>query len=398
MVFKLSEIMTLRSLGQKTYHILVFLLFLTYALLDGPKRVISLLIAVAVVLLISFFLLRKKWSLNVGRRNFLLFLSVFGLFSLFLLGQLFWGLNSHSFVIAAPVAIFFMLAFSDKKRVEDVLFFSVLVIVLLAVIEKITGSYIFVAESSTVAVDGSAGVALDEAFFAGAAGLLRAKSIFLGPLSLSAFLIGSAIVLRKNKIAVGLCFLGVVLAISRTGIFLVFLVFLVMLFSAENKNKGVKVFVSTFALFSFVCISLALNSEVLSRVHDALDFSGGSSTNNARVYFWSMAFAELSNYSFSQVVLGENGFYRSVYNNNAESGWLTLLLDFGVLGVSFYLLPLVFIFLKTPFFDVRMMVLILFVANSVFTFCYGVTGCFIYWLVVYCLSNWGRENASSYYS
>ncbi|WP_409281870.1 hypothetical protein, partial [Pseudomonas defluvii] len=111
----------------------------------------------------------------------------------------------------------------------------------------------------------------------------------------------------------------------------------------------------------------------------------GSETNSARLYYWLSGWQEYRGYELNKIFFGDNGYYRALYGNNAESGWLTLLLDFGLVGFLIYFVPLVFVLLKRHTLDVALMVSILIVANMVFTLCYGVTGCFVYWLTFYFL-------------
>lgn len=364
------------------YHFFFFSIFLLYAMLLGNKLV--MLFIVAVTCCSFFFLMGRNQLFLFSRYDLPVLFSVVALFILFLMGQFFWATNTSSFVVAAPMAIFLLLKNSKKEYVEYVLFLFLLAVVFIAAVEKFNGQYLYVASTAI-----SGGVELDEKLFSGASDFLRAKSIFLGPLSLSAFLIGTSFVLRENRLALTLCMIGVIFAVSRSGIFLVLYVAVVMELLRQRKNlmlRSVMVFV--LVLLGFIAVA-EFNPMLLERLYDALDFSGGSSTNNARVYYWLSGVKEFSNYALVDMIVGNNGYFREKFGNNAESGWITILLDFGILGLLLYVFPLLCVVFSRPRLEVLSMVFIIVVANGVFTFCYGVSGCFIYWTAVYLLSRYG---------
>jgi hypothetical protein len=140
-----------------------------------------------------------------------------------------------------------------------------------------------------------------------------------------------------------------------------------------------------FLLFFIIAaaIGVALSPSLLERIIETFDFTGNSATNSARAYYWLSGLDEFSKYSGAEKIFGNNGQYRYLYNNNAESGWITLLLDFGLVGLSLYILPLAYLLLRRPTAENLYLVGVLLIANMVFTLSYGVTGCFVYWMIVF---------------
>lgn len=337
------------------------------------------------------YVLFRKGKLSIEIDSFALLIGVgAACLVVLVIGQFIWRGNEHSLLMIAPIFIFILLVFCNSSYLKASVFHVVLLVVMLALYEKITGRYIFVGLLELNGVE----VSLDENLYSGAAGDLRAKSIFNGPLTMSAFLLSAAIILRNSKLAIFLCGLGSVLAISRTSMILVPMILFFSYFSKFQKNYTIRFLMFfLFLLTAFVFVSLAA-PQVLQKIGGSLDFSGGSETNSARLYYWLSGWQEYRGYELDKILLGDNGYYRSVYGNNAESGWLTLLLDFGLVGFLIYFLPLVFVLFKRHTLDVALMVGILIVANMVFTLCYGVTGCFVYWLTIYFLLKGDRKHES----
>ncbi|MBF8748657.1 O-antigen ligase family protein [Pseudomonas monteilii] len=365
------------------YHLCLLSIFVFYAVLNEHRIVLVLL--VFLLLLFYLFALRVSTDFILSVDKVLLLAVVLGLLLLQAVGQLFWESNEHSLLLVAPFFIVILFFSCNMRELKGLLFYLLLFMVLLAVYEKLVGSYIFV---GSLDVNG-AQVVLDESLYGGAAGDLRAKALFYGPLTFSAFLIGTSFVLRANRVALLFCFLGAAVAISRTSMILVPAIALVGLLFGANKKVSLLIPFG-FVLLLGLIVGIIFSPSLLIRVSESLDFSGGSATNSARVYYWVSGVDEFLKYDVAHKLVGNNGYFRSVYNNNAESGWITLLLDFGIVGFMLYLAPLIYVVNRNPSVENFCLFAILFVANMVFTLCYGVTGCFMYWLMVVAFI-WGRE-------
>jgi hypothetical protein len=369
--------MSLGKLCLKTvYHYSLLSTFLLYALLNEHR---SALAVVFLVLLVSYALqvrVTLPWSLAVDKL-FLLMVAI-GLIVVLSVGQLLWVRNDHSLLLAMPLFLFVLFFSCNSTVFRRALFVFLFFMVVASVYEKFSGRYIFV---GSLDVNG-AKVVLDEGLYGGAAGDLRSKAFFYGPLTFSAFLIGAAFVLRSNKLALFLCFIGAVMAISRTSMILVPAIALAGVALGSKRNIPLSF---VFLLFFIIAaaIGVALSPSLLERIIETFDFTGNSATNSARAYYWLSGLDEFSKYSGAEKIFGNNGQYRYLYNNNAESGWITLLLDFGLVGLSLYILPLAYLLLRRPTAENLYLVGVLLIANMVFTLSYGVTGCFVYWMIVF---------------
>ncbi|WP_139092910.1 MULTISPECIES: O-antigen ligase family protein [unclassified Pseudomonas] len=359
--------------------ILLLSLFIGYGFFSDTKKI---LIPLGILFLGAAFISntnKPNIYATLKSRELISFTCTTTLFIELVIGQLLWERNSNSLLLVAPLAILFSYKLIDPSQFKKILYYTTIVIVILAAYEHLTSSYLYIKSIEV----GDESFELSQEMFSGASNLFRAKSIFLGPLTFSAYLICTAIILRENKIALAFCLVGALLSSSRSAIIITILLSaLTMLQKSPRKliiNAAIVTSVSTIALF----VLIKIYPPYIDRLLEALDFSGGSATNSYRQMFWVAALKELQAYDIRQLILGNNGAFRATYKNNAESGWLTLALDFGVLGLAAYILPLIerIYFLKSNIDKLSLTLLL--IANSVFTLCYGVTGCFMYWITLW---------------
>lgn len=366
------------------YCVSFFMLFLGYSFFSSNNLV---LVVMAAIILIIYFFKFKKSSIKIKPDEYVLFGCAVFLLFLLLIGQGFWIKNTHSIVLVIPFFTLFILKAANQEILKNTLFSATIIIVSIALYEKISGNYFF----TSVAVINNNEIFLDEKLFSGATKMLRAKSIFLGPLTLAAFTIFSSIILRKNKYALFFCMLGAILSTSRTAIFITFAVFLATTYSS-NINRKKLIFLFTLTPVSMLFLILFFgDTPFVERLFQVFDFSQASTSNGVRLYYWVSGLKEISEYQLDKFVFGNNGYFKEKYFNNAESGWITIFLDFGLIGFVLYVMP-IFYMIKTKLnTDTRLMLVLLFLANSVFTFSYGVVGCFGYWLTLYILNKEKNE-------
>lgn len=363
--------------------ILLLLLFIGYGPVSDQKPI---LITIGALFFISAFATKYRrinnyFKIRGDDRVILICTGV--LIFIFSIGQALWTRNTHSLLLIAPITILLSNNFIDGEQFKKALYYTTTLIVLLAIYEHLTSSYIYVKSLEV----GGESIELSQDLFSGSSSLFRAKSIFLGPLTFSAYLICTAIILRDNRKALTICLVGALLSSSRSAIIIIILVSL----TSNLKKSPSKAFTQA-ALTLFVSIIgafllIQLYPTYGNRLAETLDFSGGSATNSYRQMFWLSAISEISKYSITKIIFGDNGYFRSIYNNNAESGWLTLTLDFGIVGLLAYLTPLITKMHKANSFRDRVLLLLILIANSVFTLCYGVTGCFMYWMAILSFNN-----------
>lgn len=346
------------------------------------------------ILLIFYFILFPKMHLtDFDKIPFQI--AIFSIIFYFI-SQFFWfGSHNVYSYIGIPVAfIAYLIDFNTLiKYLKYILFISLII----AFYEYVSRSYFF---TNTIQRGGEE-ISLDMRLFSGAANLMRAKGLFYGPLSLAHFAFGFAVLYNKNikiiLVTLLIAFLSSVrLSLISISAIVVFFMFLSDSFSFKRKFK-VALGIS---LLILVVISLGqefLYASNIERIFTA--FNMNDPGNQARLMFFFNGFKTWSSYNLENILLGNNSFYYSIYRNNPESGWITLLTDNGILGVLFYLFPFIFcihkFFIKRDFYELSLMIL-LFMFLGIVTFHLSATSNFILWIVLFEKINLAKYNTNKY--
>lgn len=255
---------------------------------------------------------------------------------------------------------------------------------ILAFYEFLTKEYLFVVERQTYLGFRR----LDEIFFGGLSGIFRAKVYFEGPLALSQFAIGAALLFRNNLKLLYTILLISIFANGRLGI--VVCVGVIALYYFKRYDIGSFIFKpKTFfiILTSFISVIVlffsVLDKASIERLTEV--FNTSNQGNSDRIQFWINGFKMLMHTDLTHLIFGNNGKFESLYNNNAENGWLTLLLNNGILGFAYYFIPVILIIIvslkKTPM-DVIYIFLFIF-CMFVQTFHLGASANLFYWLIIF---------------
>ncbi|UPS92549.1 hypothetical protein [Bizionia sp. M204] len=239
---------------------------------------------------------------------------------------------------------------------------------------------------------------LDEKFYGGYSGIFRSKVYFEGPLALSQFAIGTALIFRKNVKMLYIILLISIIANGRLGIVFCGIILATYYFKKYNlasillRPKSILLLISGF-FGVFLALYFLLDKTSIDRLKEAFDVSNEG--NSERINFWIRGFDMLLNYDFLNLIFGNNGAFVNEYKNNAENGWLTLLLNNGILGFMYYAIPVFLIAVnsikKSPINSVYILVLV----GSMFvqTFHLGASANLIYWLVIYSFYKKNTSNA-----
>jgi hypothetical protein len=312
-------------------------------------------------------------------------------FAYILCGLIVAGISCWFWYSLAEINVYFTLVTLSLVIISGFEFFKkglkwlILIILIIALYEYITKTYLFIVYRNTE----WGLLPMDPKFFGGYAKIIRAKGLFEGPLALAQFAIGCALIFRKDLKILILTFLLAILANGRLGIIICasVLIFhfiekyslLKFLFSA----KGLK-----FLLLGFVSLILAFNYFVteksIKRFKDIFDTTGDTG-NSARLDYWAQAVDVYWNYDIIHKIFGDSGLYRHITGNSAENGWLMLLLNNGLLGFLYYFIPIVLIFVmsitkKTGHY---LFVLLIIFAMFIQTFHLGASANLLYWVIIY---------------
>jgi len=288
------------------------------------------------------------------------------------------------------IIVFLLMSLKKTELFESILKWTLYISVLIAFGETVTGKYLYVVE---IVVNGQT-FTLNEKLFSGGLDIFRAKGIFEGPLTFAQFTVFMALMFFKSRMVILIAFLGALMTSSRMAIFVIISISMFQYFYFSIKyNSGYNQIRST--LRATVIILLVILLIVIFLTFSGGDFSGrlaqtfdgsGSASNNLRYYFWLMAINTFLDYEIMNVFFGNNGYYRGVFSNNAESGWLTLLVDNGVIGLLFYLLPCVYILLKAlkkKWLGYSLFAFVYILVNSTMTFYLSASGNVLYWYLIF---------------
>lgn len=361
---------------RKLYTFLFVLFFMAYSFLSLYPNI--LVLVALVVALLFLFLFYRLPRITFNENYFAILVPCFLLLILFLIGLVFWRSRQNTIALLLPMFVALSFLFVDLVFLKKIIVFCLVAVVILAAAESFTGSYLYY---STVEFSDGSTANLDEELFSGLSDIFRAKSIFLGPLTMSAFMIGVAIIFRRNSLLLLVALCGGIFAVSRASMFFItFLILFNLLSNLYGSPKKIALyFIVFFGLLGYIVVYA---DNILARIVDGFQFGGESTTNSARLYFWFSGASEFLEYDFLNTIFGDAGRFWRSYNNNAESGWLTILLDFGVLGFFVYISPLLYLLLWSRRFDTVFVIFSMFFINSMFTFSYGVVGGFVYWVIV----------------
>ncbi len=176
------------------------------------------------------------------------------------------------------------------------------------------------------------GIDLDSEFFGGARGVFRAKGLFPGALSTVAFAYWIAFVNRRSLLATLGLLVSSYLAVGRLGIFIGALI---LFWRMGGRKLSMRHW--ALMLIPVVAMYVLLPADKATIEFITLTFDPGSSNNLARVFFWKASLSEYLNYDGFAQLIGRYGYIKGI-GLFTESDFLQLLLDYGLLGLTAYVL------------------------------------------------------------
>lgn len=201
------------------------------------------------------------------------------------------------------------------------------------------------------------GQELTESLMSGATNLFRAKGIFPSPKTAGDFGIGIALLSPNSFTALALAFVAATLANDRLTIFSVAAMVVLNLHAQMRpKPKGRKRVPRSpirqrylLVALAFVVLLSGFTYWFYSQDPYALDrllqsWDADNSQNISRTGFWLDGISFYSQYDFMHKLLGNLGSWTQQTSfGSAESDWLTLLMDTGILGCSIYALSFLYL-------------------------------------------------------
>lgn len=378
------------SLASTAVLVLCYALFIA-PVVEGLFDINSRYVAVAVFLGLSLMQLFMNAGVTLLRWEIVL---AFIVVTTFILSLFLWPMLSTPGSYLSPLLVTLLVALNRQDLFERALLFFLMLSLSVSFYEFFAKSYLYVV-SATV---GGIATSLDEKLFSGGLNLFRAKGLFEGPLTQAQYSVYMALLFFRSRLVLAIALSCAVLTASRMAILVVgVMVFIHILFAAFPNGLG-KIRVRS-AIYGSIAIVLAavmlpyavviFGQDFITRFSDGLTFSGDS--NALRAYYWVSSLEHFSNYSLLHQIFGANGTFLEAYENNAESGWLTLLVDNGLIGLVIYLGPVVwlgYVGLKRNKITYSLFAFVIILVNASMTFYLSASGNVLYWYLLY---KWFRE-------
>lgn len=165
-------------------------------------------------------------------------------------------------------------------------------------------------------------------------------------------------------------FLSAVLSGSRTPIIFIAIIMFIDYIYLVHRHINIKKLIKKYLyviIILFVFISLGAfyftdkNEYMLLRILSSFDFE--SSSQQARLFFWSEYVYHIGNYNFFQLLFGDGTYINNVIGNGSESSYLMILSQMGLIGLLLFVIPLFVItilFFKYPFTFYPLIIMMLF--------------------------------------
>lgn len=366
---------------EKLYILIVFLSLFYGPFVGGLLGIDALRL---ILFLLSFIILGVRFFISskfaVDKEVF-----VYSMLSLLLLvfSIQFWmstySINSYLGLIVA----FFVFAFNEQTHYfYKLIKITIYIVLIIAIYEYIIKDYIYVEE---VMINGKK-VVMDAHLFGGKNNVFRAKAIFPGPLTLAQFATGVGFIFYKNTRILLLMFLLCFLANARLGILVIMGIILIkfsprILSLRFHKYFFILLFLTLIG--GIIAFYLYVDAQTIDRLLTTFDTENKG--NSKRMDYWINGITEWWNYGIQHKIFGNNGFFRSLYDNNAENGWITLLLENGILGFLYYSLPLFIISIYSIIKKTTHIFLVVLILFSMFVQTYymgGVTN-LLFWIIIF---------------
>lgn len=271
----------------------------------------------------------------------------------------------YSYVAIIPV--FWVFKKIPINKLEVFFKIALMINLILAGYEYFTETYLYEAKSQAAHIE------LTYREISG--NVKRAKGLFPGPLTLSNFAMAAALIFPRNKMILFLGLMISFLANARLSILVILIIYTVFNFRLNFKSLSL-------FLFFYLFINSIIDESGIDRLFSVFDVK--SNNNEARLFYMSSAIELFLDYPLVNLIFGNSGKLLSLTGNNAESGWLTLLVENGLVGFALYfgfLIKLIFnkinlgILSKVP-------LIILFFVMNVQTFYLSLLGPLWFWLPI----------------
>lgn len=239
---------------------------------------------------------------------------------------LFWETTYTVFAYVGIVLPAWIFTVFKTKRFETFSKYFLLVQLVICSFEYVNQSYLFEGVAERL------GNEVELSFREISGNVLRAKGTFIGPLTLTNFALGCVLIFPRNLTIVLTSLILALLSNSR----LSFVLIVVLLIWYHTKDQRSRALVSLGAMIVAGLMFMLIDASGYDRFLRVFDFN--SSNHLARLSYMKQGLSHFNSYPILSRIFGNNGSLLKAVGNNAESGWITLLCEFGLIGFSFYVM------------------------------------------------------------
>lgn len=190
----------------------------------------------------------------------------------------------------------------------------------------------------------------------------RMQGIFSYSKEAGYFLLISFVFLRYFNVSMFykvLILFSSILSGSRTAMVVILLILIIdYIYQSHRKINLKKIFKQYLYLSIFILLTIFLASYyfadkteyMLFRILSSFDLE--SSSQQDRLYFWSIYFNSLDSYSIVQWIFGNGTYLNNLVGNGSENTYLMIISQVGLIGLSLFMIPIImvaFLFFKKPF-------------------------------------------------
>jgi hypothetical protein len=329
------------------------------------------IIAFVVVIVLSILLILCLNRNKINDTNS--FLPVCGIVTASLLFAVLWDSYKNITICVGPVAAYLIFIFLSYSEIKKITFVFLIINFIIAFFEYTNNTYLYNYTTNTYGIDVTIEAYSD---------YMRAKGLFASCLGLGYFGMFASFIFRKDLRFVLLGCLLCLLSVSRQPLIITTSLFL-FFFKFNTKN----IFVAFFIILILITIVVpVLDERIFTRILSAIDFEGDTS-NLARIEFWVLGINTfLYEYDFVHKIVGNMGFFQNKVGYNAESAWITLFLDMGIIGVLIHLSVLI----KLLFYSFRkkdwffsIMILFIIIAMATVPLIHNLNQNIYFWLFIF---------------
>lgn len=287
----------------------------------------------------------------------------------------FWTSYKNIIICVGPLAAYFVLYSLTIEEIKKITWIFLLINLPIAIYEYFTFSYLYDFTGDTYG---------EEFTITAYSSLMRSKGLFASCLGLGYFAMFASFIYNNSikiiTVSIILCLLGG----SRQPLVLVSIV-LIMYLISHFSGKSLILTLIIGMVITFLAINF-MQQQSIERILLTADFQNDTS-NAYRIFYWLLGInSYLFEYDLMHQLLGNMGYFQELIGANAESAWLTLLLDVGFIITSIYFVMFLFLlysFMRNKKYKKTILVFLIFLSMGTVPLIYNFNQNMYFWIFIF---------------